>query len=253
MTHMKIDKIRLSASSNVGLIRHNNEDMILVRNKYVRNEDYSTEIDMHICDRFVVAVADGMGGYNAGEVASQEVLTSLHFYIGDLPMKLTPEHFVEALVEWLNSINSTINTKGQLSPETQNMGTTLVGVIVYEGRFFWINCGDSRLYRLRDGKLQQLSTDHSLSSLLGESKHSNIVTNCIGAGCTTSYLDINDFSDDVRHGDVLMLCSDGMSDMVDDSLIEQLLAIECDAQQMCQAAIDAGGFDNVSSCVMKIV
>ena len=79
------------------------------------------------------------------------------------------------------------------------------------------------------------------------------MTNCIGAGCTTSYLDINDFSDDVRHGDVLMLCSDGMSDMVDDSLIEQLLAIECDAQQMCQAAIDAGGFDNVSSCVMKIV
>lgn len=250
---MKIDKIKVTASSNVGLIRHNNEDMILVRNKYVRNESYSAEIDLGICDRFVLAVADGMGGYNAGEVASQEVLTSLHFYVGDLPMKLDAEHFSEALVEWINSINSTLNAKGHQNVEMSNMGTTLVGIIAYEGMFFWINCGDSRLYRLRDGCLKQITIDHSLSNLMGEKRHSNIVTNCIGAGCTTSYLDIIEFTDDMKRGDTLMLCSDGLSDMVDDSHIEQLLGIECNAQQMCQAAIDAGGFDNVSACVIKIV
>ena len=58
-------KLQITASSNVGLVRTNNEDMILVRNKYVRDEDYETEIDLTICDRLVVAVADGMGGYEA--------------------------------------------------------------------------------------------------------------------------------------------------------------------------------------------
>lgn len=250
---MKLTKVKITASSNVGLIRHNNEDMILVRNKYVRNESYSTEIDLETCDRFVVAIADGMGGYNAGEIASEEVLSSLHFFIGDLPMRLTPAHLMETLVEWLNSTNATINTKGQLSPETKNMGTTLVGIVAYEGRFFWMNCGDSRLYRLRDGKLTQISTDHSLSALLGEEKHSNVITNCIGAGSQSSFLDIFELTDGLRHGDTFMLCSDGMSDMVDDPSIEQLLGIDCDAGQLIQVALDAGGFDNVSVCIMKIV
>lgn len=250
---MKLKKIYVSASSNIGLLRHNNEDMILVRNKYIRNETYKAEIDMETCDRFVVAVADGMGGYNAGEVASQEVLTSLHFFIGDLPMKLTSQHFMETLIEWLNSINATINTKGQLHPETCNMGTTLVGIVVYEHKFFWINCGDSRLYRLRCGKLTQVTTDHSLSNLLGETKHSNVVTNCIGAGCNSSFLDILDFTSDIQHGDTYMLCSDGMSDMVDDTSIEQLLGIDCNADQLIHAALDAGGYDNISVCIMKIV
>ncbi|MGN0282181.1 MAG: PP2C family protein-serine/threonine phosphatase [Prevotella sp.] len=250
---MKFNKINITASSNVGLVRHNNEDMILVRNKYIRNESYKSDIYLETCERFVVAVADGMGGYNAGEVASQEVLSSLHFFIGDLPMKLSDTNFIETLVEWLNSTNATLNTKGQLCPETSNMGTTLVGIIVYQNKFFWINCGDSRLYRMREGKLMQVSTDHSLNTLLGEKTHSNVVTNCIGAGCDSSYLDIFEFTNDIRHGDIYLMCSDGLSDMVDDKSIEQLLGIDCDAQQLCQAAIDAGGFDNVSACVMKII
>ena len=250
---MKLTKIQITASSNVGLVRHNNEDMVLVRNKYLRNESYKTEIDLETCDRFVAAVADGMGGYNAGEVASQEVLSSLHFFIGDLPTKLSSAHFMETLVEWLSSANVTLNTKGQLSPETTNMGTTLVGIVSYEGKFFWFNCGDSRLYRLREGKLTQITTDHSLSNLLGEAKHSNVATNCLGAGCTSSHPDIFEFTNTICHGDIYMLCSDGMSDMVDDPSIEQLLGIDCDASQLIQAALDAGGFDNVSVCVMKIV
>ena len=80
-----------------------------------------------------------------------------------------------------------------------------------------------------------------------------MVTNCIGAGCTSSYLDIFEFTNNICHGDIYMLCSDGMSDMVDDPSIEQLLGIDCDASQLIQAALDAGGFDNVSVCVMKIV
>lgn len=249
---MTIKNFAITASSNVGLVRLNNEDMILVRNKYVRDESYRTEIELDKCDRFVMAVADGMGGYNGGEVASQEVLASLHFFIGDLPAKLTSAQFCEAMMEWVNSTNATINTKGELMPETKNMGTTLTGIIVYDKSVFWINCGDSRIYRLRDNKLSQISTDHSMHALYGPECGSNAITNCIGAGCDYSYLDIFEITDDIRHGDVFMLCSDGMNDMVEDENIEQLLAIGCDALQMCQAAIDSGGFDNVSTCVIRI-
>ena len=117
---MTINKFAITASSNVGLVRKNNEDMILVRNKYVRDENYRTVIELDKCDRFVMAVADGMGGYDGGEVASQEVLASLHFYIGDLPAKLTATQFCEAMMEWVNSTNVTINTKGELSPDKKH-------------------------------------------------------------------------------------------------------------------------------------
>ena len=131
-------KLQITASSNVGLVRTNNEDMILVRNKYVRDEDYDTEIDLSVCDRLVVAVADGMGGYEAGEVASQEALSSLHFFVSDLPEKISDEDFNEAIVGWINSINKTINSQGRNDDAYRNMGTTLVGMMFFEGRTYLI-------------------------------------------------------------------------------------------------------------------
>ena len=211
-------KLQITASSNVGLVRTNNEDMILVRNKYVRDEDYETEIDLTICDRLVVAVADGMGGYEAGEVASQEVLTSLHFFLSDLPEKLSDEDFNEAIVDWINSINNTVNSQGRNDEAYRNMGTTLVGMLFYEHRIYWMNCGDSRIYRFRNGELEQLSTDHSFASIYGDHTLSNAITNCIGAGCTTTFIDLQDITDDIFSGDVFLICSDGMTDMVDDGM-----------------------------------
>ena len=249
---MIMKRLNLTASSNVGLVRQNNEDMILVRNKYIRDEDYACVIDMSICERLVVAVADGMGGYAAGEVASQETLSSLHFFICDLPEKLTAAEFNEAIVEWVGSINSTINSKGRNDDAYLNMGTTLVGLLVYEGHVYWINCGDSRIYLFRDGSLKQISTDHSFAAIYGDTSHSNAITNCIGAGCTTTFIDMKDITQDIREGDLFMICSDGMTDMVDDCHIERLLDIDCNASQLCHAAIDAGGYDNCSCCIVKI-
>ena len=246
-------KLYITASSNVGLVRKNNEDMILVRNKYVRDEDYDAEIDLSVCNRLVVAVADGMGGYKAGEVASQEVLSSLHFFLSDLPEKLSNTDFNEAIFEWICSINNSINIKGKNDEAYRNMGTTLVGLLYYEGRMYWMNCGDSRIYRFRDNTLIQLSTDHSFANLYGVEYHTSAITNCIGAGCTTTFIDLQDITDDIRKGDVFLICSDGMTDMVDDCHIERLLSIDCNASQLCHAAIDAGGYDNCSSCVVKIV
>lgn len=247
-----MSRIVLTAASRVGCVRSNNEDMVLAFDKFIRSDAYATEFMTENVDRFVVALADGMGGHNAGEVASSDTLTNLQFYVNDLPSGLATGEFEELLVQWLASINQIITSKGRVNPAMSEMGTTLVGVIYYNKKYYWVNCGDSRLYRLRDGHLKQLSTDHSLNNALGEKKHSNIITNCIGAGCKNSYMDFYEFTADFLPGDTYLLCSDGLNDMVKDSVIEDLLCQHASANGLCEAAIAAGGYDNVSACVFTV-
>ncbi|MBR0275944.1 MAG: serine/threonine-protein phosphatase [Prevotella sp.] len=247
-----MSRITLTAASRVGCIRSNNEDMVLAYDKLVRSDVYRTEFMTENNDRFVIALADGMGGHNAGEVASAEALSNLKFFITDIPKGLSSGEFNEAMIEWLHSINQTIESKGRVNPALSDMGTTMVGVVYYNHKYYWMNCGDSRFYRLRDGHLKLISSDHSLSNARGEAKHSNIITNCIGAGCKNIYMDIFEFTDDVKPGDVYMLCSDGLNDMVSDSIIEQHMCDGDNANQLCEVAIRAGGYDNVSVCVFTI-
>ena len=247
-----MSKITLTAASRIGCIRSNNEDMVLAYDTFVRSDVYCTEFLTENTERFVIALADGMGGHRAGEVASEQVLDSLKFFISDIPRGLSIGEFDETMMVWLQSINNNINRQGRADPALLEMGTTLVGIIYYGGKYFWINCGDSRLYRLRDGNLVQISTDHSLSNARGEKKHSNIITNCIGAGCKNSYLDIFEFTADFKQGDIYMLCSDGLNDMVPNATIEQLMNEGCTANDLCEAAIEAGGYDNVSVCMFHV-
>ena len=226
--------------------------MVLAYDTFVRSDVYCTELLTENTDRFVIALADGMGGHRAGEVASEQVLDSLKFFISDIPQGLSIGEFDETMIVWLQSINNNINRQGRADSALLEMGTTLVGVIYYGGKYFWINCGDSRLYRLRDGKLVQITTDHSLSNARGEKKHSNIITNCIGAGCKNSYLDIFEFTADFKQGDIYMLCSDGLNDMVPNATIEKLMNEGCTANDLCEAAIEAGGYDNVSVCMFHV-
>lgn len=224
--------------------------MILANDSFVRSDVLQTELMTENRDRFVVAVADGMGGHNAGEVASEMTLANLRYYVNDLPQGMTSIELEEAILEWFHSINNTVNSHGQVNKEQANMGTTLVAILYYQNKYYWMSCGDSRLYRLRDGKMEQLTTDHSLNTLSGQTKHSNVITNCIGAGCTHAYLDLMDMTEDVLPGDAYLLCSDGLNDMVPDVDIERLLAEKVTANALCEAAIEAGGYDNVSACVL---
>ena len=245
-------KIKITASSRVGLVRSNNEDMLLIGDLLLRNGKMSKQADTSDTDRYLVALADGMGGHAGGEVASADTLANVKFYFGDLPKGLAPGEFNEAMNEWLRSINHILESKGLDDYSCRGMGTTFVALAYYENRFFWMNCGDSRLYQLHDGKLQQLTTDHSYSVLIGSAvKHSPMITNCIGAGCRSSYLDLVECTTQIQPGDTIMLCSDGLSDLVDDKEIERLLAGEFDADALCQAAEDEGGRDNVSVIVCR--
>jgi protein phosphatase len=242
----------VTAASRVGCVRKNNEDMILAGSSFIRNDAFRNTIELTPEKRTVLAVADGMGGHNSGEVASSDALHNFHFFFNDLPAGLTAGEFNEMMVVWLESINNIIDSKGRVDERFKGMGTTLVGIAYYGGNFFSLNCGDSRLYRLRNGSLQQLTTDHSLNNMLGCSKHSSIITNCIGGGCKNSYMDIVRMTDDIQPSDIYLLCSDGLSDMLNDPQIEVLLKSGGDADALCQAAIEAGGFDNVSACVIEV-
>ena len=125
-------------------------------------------------------------------------------------------------------------------------------MLYYNEKYYWVNCGDSRLYRLRDGVLKQLTVDHSLNTMVGQARHSNIITNCIGAGCKHSYMDMFEFTADVLPDDTYLLCSDGLNDMISDEEILRLMKDGASANRLCEAAIEAGGYDNVSTCVFKI-
>jgi protein phosphatase len=243
----------ISVDSRVGCVRENNEDMVLVGEHFVRDGKLHVQVDLAEKDRYLIALADGMGGHESGEVASSDVLHNIQFFYGDIPSGLTPGDLNESFCEWLESMNNNLNAKGRADVELKNMGTTFVSLAYYEKEFYWLNCGDSRLYRMRDGKLSQVTTDHSLSNMMGTSEHSNVITNCIGAGASKLYLDMQEITDDFLPGDVYMLCSDGLNDMVPDFHIETLMRADCTANQLCEAAVDAGGYDNVSVIKFKVV
>ena len=245
-------ELEISAASRIGCVRHNNEDMILVRDHYIRDDEYHTHISLSETDRCIWAVADGMGGHRMGEVASGDTLHNLQFFFNDIPSGLDISTFNESIIGWLDSINCILDSKGKADDSYKGMGTTLVALAYYEGEFYSMNCGDSRLYRFRDGDVVQLTTDHSLSCLMGDEKHSSVITNCIGGGCTSSYIDMVQLTPDVHAGDVFLICSDGLTDMMSDHRLAILLSEDPNADALCDAAIERGGFDNVSVCLIKI-
>lgn len=242
----------ISASSRVGRVRTNNEDMSLIGVKLLRNNVYHTSFETTDTNRYILAIADGMGGHNCGEVASADALTNICFFFDDLPANLDEKEYRDAMDNWLKSICLAVDAKGRENHVYKGMGTTLVALTYYSGRYYWINCGDSRLYRLRDGELRQLTTDHSLSNALGLKTHSSQIVNCIGGGTVDAYLDLENITDDVKSGDVFMLCSDGLTDMISDEKVKEILIQKPEADVLCEAADNAGGYDNISVIVIKI-
>ena len=242
----------ISAASWTGRVRSQNEDMVLVDNQFIREDTYHTRIVLSREDRMMIAVADGMGGHSRGDVASNDTLRNLHYFFYDIPSCLNVNDFNEAMAGWLESINNYIASKGRADEQYKGMGTTLVGLAYYNNDFYSLNWGDSRLYRFRNHQLVQLTTDHSLSNLVGDEKRTNVITNCIGGGSKSSFIDMVTMTNDIMSDDVYLLCTDGLTDMLSDKAISELLEGKADADTLCSAAIEAGGIDNVSCCVISI-
>ena len=220
----------------------------------------------------VVVLADGMGGYNAGEVASGMTTTLLASELARAFAE-KPPYAKDAAGSWAAAAlqtevlktNGAIYHAAQSQPQYAGMGTTLVSAVFHDNRMTVAHIGDSRMYRLRGETFSQVTKDHSLlqeqieSGLITPeqaraSQNKNLVTRALGIDPIVEP-EIHEY--DVEAGDIYLLCSDGLNDMVPDDEIGmtlQMLAanLELCAMQLVQMANDNGGRDNVSVILVKV-
>lgn len=243
--------LEISNNSNKGYVRHRNEDMILCGKELIRDFSYQIDIELTPDSRFIIAIADGMGGHLGGDLASKIVCEDFSHFFQQLPNHLSVQQLNDELNRWIQNIHERILLIGNKTLELQGMGTTLVALLFYEGQILWINCGDSRIYRLRNQILAQLSDDHSLISLTNNRNvPTNIITNSVGAGQSV-YLDIHHITGSIYNNDAFLLCSDGLTDTLGDNVIEETL-LNSSLNQLISDAVNAGAADNVSASLIKI-
>jgi protein phosphatase len=208
----------------------------------------------------VYVVCDGMGGAAAGEVASSlavaEVMQLLTNRSGANPLPADAEQAVAVA-------NEAIFSRSQRSQKLNGMGTTLVALLVEERHAWMLNVGDSRGYRLRNSKLEQITLDHSLveeQMRLGQmsleealrSPLKNVITRALG---TQSLVTPDVFELETEPGDLFLLCSDGLTREISDPLIESLLQLDLPLEILCSrmvaAANQAGGHDNITCLLVR--
>jgi len=200
-----------------------------------------------------IAVADGMGGHRAGEVASAMVIQSLAETLEGLdPENIMPESLVNALLK----ANERVSQDSKNNPLHYGMGTTATVAVIRSGCAVIGHVGDSRAYLFRDGKLSQITKDHSYVQMLIDhgyiSKsdahrhpHKNVITRAIGID---DVIDVDTHTVELRGGDSLLLCTDGLNSAVPDGEIESILSdgISEAADRLVEAALKNGAQDNIS-------
>lgn len=237
--------------TDVGKVRPGNEDAFFADN-----------------ERGVFIVADGMGGHVAGEVASQIVTETVGPGVcGAIGDGLRSDQLKARVLELIEEANQAILERAETEPEKRGMGTTLTLLaLVPDSKYLIQQVGDSRGYLLRDGMLNQITRDHTVvqqqvdrGALTPEQARdhplSHILTRALG---TEANVDADSFDDATKAGDIFLLCSDGLSGMLSDDAIEAILATPtADLQDVADALVDAanaaGGLDNVTAVVVKVI
>ena len=227
------------------------------------NED-SVSIDEGVA---LAVLADGMGGYNAGEVASHMatsfIRTELGRWLREASAGASDVEVRRAMDICVDNANRAIFNAANSNPQYAGMGTTLVVAVFRDMRLLVGHVGDSRAYRLRAGRLQQITRDHSLlqeqldSGLITPeqaafSANKNLVTRAVGVEDTVL---LETHLHEVQPGDVILMCSDGLSDMLDDTSMAQVLqmheTLAAAGKALVDAANDAGGKDNISLILVR--
>ena len=242
--------IAIQSAVDPGRARSNNEDSV------------ATDADVSLA-----VLADGMGGYNAGEIASSMATTFISSELGrwlrEASSQASDAEVRRALDICVENANRAIYNAANANPQYAGMGTTLVVAVFRDTRVIVGHVGDSRCYRLRGGQLQQITKDHSLlqeqidAGLITPeqaafSSNKNLVTRAVGV---EDIVQLETHQHEVQAGDLFLMCSDGLSDMLDDASIAQLLqaidSLEPCAKALVDAANDAGGKDNISVILVR--
>jgi PPM family protein phosphatase len=241
-------ELTFAARSDVGMIRSGNEDAFFA---------HATR------ERGLFIVADGMGGHAAGEVASEMAVQICSRELNEVK-DLHREESRVRLAESIRLANRAIYDRTLAESDKQGMGTTVSILIVAGARYIIGQVGDSRIYLLRDGALRQLTKDHSYvqeqvdAGLLTPEQaryhpYSNVITRCVGAG---EEVEPDGFAGELRVGDVFLVASDGLTGMVDDRRLQQLLLSRASAGRLVDALIAEanyrGGLDNITAVIVQI-
>ncbi len=246
--------LEVATATHPGMVRSHNEDSIAA----------DAEIGLAV-------LADGMGGYNAGEVASGIAVAMISTEMKKVLADKAPEDLGGREAETLiaghaTRANAAIYQAAQSQPQYSGMGTTLVVALWHDNQVSVGHIGDSRLYRLRGDALEQITRDHSLlqeqidSGMITReqarySQNKNLVTRAVGIDPEVE-TEVHTYA--VQPGDVYLLCSDGLSDMVTDEDIQLTVSslqanLPLAAQQLVQQANDNGGRDNISVILVRVV
>jgi serine/threonine protein phosphatase PrpC len=244
-------KLRVVGQTDNGKVREHNEDTIA----------FDAEIGL-------LVLADGMGGYNAGEVASgiavktivnlvRESVEREDLRVQDRETGMSRPSII--LRDAIHRANKIIYQTAKTQPQCEGMGTTVVSALFFDNKIALAHVGDSRLYRLRDDKFEQVTMDHSLLQELVDrgfysaeeaqrAANKNYVTRALGVEPNVE-VEVQEVP--VQRGDYYVLCSDGLSDMVEDDDIHLTIStfsanLDTVAKQLIQLANDNGGRDNVS-------
>ncbi len=241
-------QIAVGARTDVGMIRSGNED------------NFFAEADEN---RGVFVVADGMGGHAAGEVASEMAVQIVARQL--LPLTSVKEpRAAETVQQALKDANRAIYDRMLAEVDKQGMGTTASVLVLSDEGYLIGQIGDSRIYLLRDGALSQITKDHSYvqeqvdAGLLTPEQaryhpYSNVITRCVGA---SEDVEADIYSGDIRVGDVFLVASDGLTGMVDDRRLQQLLLARSGPGRIVDSLIaeanGRGGLDNITAIVVQV-
>jgi PPM family protein phosphatase len=244
-------RVRFSGDTNVGLKRDHNEDAFY----------------LPVNERLAI-VADGMGGHASGEVASRMAVDTIVGFFRQTegeaeltwPFKVDRgnTHTINRLTTAIKLANRNIFEEAERNPGCHGMGTTVVSALFLDDVLIVGHVGDSRLYRVREGGIDQITEDHSLLNdyikmkRLSESEiksfpHKNVIVRALGM---KSSIEVDIIIDHPRIGDLYLLCSDGLSGMIADTEIAGLAIEEPDLDKLCErliaAANEGGGADNIT-------
>ncbi|MGL6220264.1 MAG: Stp1/IreP family PP2C-type Ser/Thr phosphatase [Lacrimispora sphenoides] len=234
--------MKACAMTDTGRVRTANQDYV-----YAQAEPLGTLPNLFL-------VADGMGGHQAGDYASRYIAESLVAHL----KQADSSGIVPLLREEIMKVNGMLYQESMKSTELNGMGTTLVTAVIEDTTMYVANVGDSRLYLVNNNRLQQITKDHSyVEELVSLGKlergsrdyqeKKNIITRAVG---TEDKLEVDFFEVSLEPGDYVLMCSDGLSNMVEDAEIEEIICSELELQEKAEKLItianDNGGKDNIA-------
>lgn len=235
-------KLNINAVCDRGTTRNNNEDMISVAGIMLRDDKLSIPLEFNDEDSFYLLVSDGMGGHEKGELASRMLLEHLRdcFTMGDI----SAGEFTDDITRSVRYVSRKLNSLSRSEGQVKAMGCTLSGVVWTGGRLWLVNAGDSRTYLFHEGLIEQLTSDDENSD--------GLLTNCIGAYCDTT-LSVRDITGKVQDDDIILICSDGLSDLANNDYLEYyLINSPAPAEDLLEWAEAEGSTDNISVIAARI-